>query len=286
MQSVAILSEYFHNNLGLANGISMAGGTVGPFILSPLLNFGLENLELKGSFIMLTAITMLTIPLCTILKHNRKKSTPPAAVASNHASKLNCCFRNAKSYNLNHQHNLSLKGSLPSLDKFTVSLKRFQTLNEPDTRQQTVDRINETVNALVNERAKSITSFEDQLTNSTTTNPHITNNRNSSLFIIDYNQDYNQDHNQDHNQAYNHQQTMKENFFSLLKRQLSKFKASTKRMNAIKLSKPTLKLQTSLSSTNSMVAFSINNVLSVISSVYFLLIMYTHLGRLRRKFRT
>lgn len=224
----------------------MAGGTVGPFLLSPLLNWFLNNYKLKSSFLMLTLITLLTLPLCIILKHNQKRSS------NKFNNKFNNCFKSSKSFNLKNNLSLKCNSNLPSLDnKLNVNLKSFQTLNELDTTHQTI------FNQTDNERQKSInlTVLEDQLTNS------ISKHSLPSLFIIDYNQDH----------SNGCQQSVRTNFFSILKKQLSKFRSS-ERVNSIKT------LKSTNNSKNSNISFTIQNLLSVISSVYFLLIMYTHLG--------
>lgn len=272
VQSVAILSEYFTEKLGMANGISMAGGTMGPFILSPLLEFFLDNYKLKGSYIMLTAVTMLTIPLCIVLKHNRKRYPLSAS------GKFSSHFRSSKSYDLQHAKQTD-QPTATSPTKLDASLPRFKRLDELDTQQLGKPTDNERENAI------SLAFIEDQLTNSIIAVKPIAANQvpqlkiseqakgaNHSLFIIDCNR---------HQTSNQEQQAssieLRKSLFALLKRQLSKFKSTTKRVSSIK--KPALKLTNSISS-NSMVSFSIQNLFKTLASVYFLLICMTHLGML------
>ena len=283
VQSVAILSEYFTEKLGMANGISMAGGTVGPFILSPLLEFFLENYKLKVSYIMLTAITMLTIPLCIVLKHNRKRTSS--------VSIRKVKFGSSKSYDLQPAAPKQ-NASQPAADvKLDVSLQRFQPLDELDARVLDTQQIRKQQTDNERQKAINLAFIEDQLTNSITNsmaaNPKADQQQqlkigeqagkcnSHSLFMIDCNHQH-QACNQEHHQNASPPIELRKSFFSLLKKQLSKFKSTTKRVSSIK--KPALKLTNSISS-NSMVSFNIQNLFTTMSSVYFLLICMSHLGR-------
>ena len=88
---------------------------------------------------MLTLVTMLTLPLCIVLKHNRKP-TP-----SNSFKKLFSCFNSSsKSFNLNH--NLSLRCNSLTQDN-KLSLKIFNKLDdELDTQPQTADERLKSIN--------------------------------------------------------------------------------------------------------------------------------------------
>lgn len=76
MQNVAILNEYFDQKRGLANGISMAGGTLGAFVMSPLLEWSLDQFGLFDSYLLLAAIGAFTVPAALILRSNKRKLIP------------------------------------------------------------------------------------------------------------------------------------------------------------------------------------------------------------------
>ena len=229
---------------------------------------------------MLTAVTMLTLPLCIVLKHNRKRPTTTLSVTG----KVNQCFRSSLSYDLQHGSSKPNAKQPASKDdaKLNVSLQRFKPLDELDAQQAckkpTAD--NERQNAI------NLAFIEDQLTNSMAANPsanqqqqqqqqlksgeQTVKSNSHSLFIIDCN------HQHQEHQTSSPPIELRKSFFSLLKKQLSKFKSTSKRVSSIK--KPALKLTNSISS-NSMVSFTIQNLFTTMSSVYFLLICMSHLGR-------
>jgi MFS family permease len=71
VQNVAILNEYFKEKRGLANGISMTGGTLGAFVISPILKWSLVNLGLTDSFLVLASISVIPLFLVYLLKSNQ-----------------------------------------------------------------------------------------------------------------------------------------------------------------------------------------------------------------------
>lgn len=227
---------------------------------------------------MLTAVTMLTIPLCIVLKHNRKRYPLTASGKFSH-------FRSSKSYDLQHGTSKPTHASQPPVSsdaKLDVSLQRFKPLDELDT-QQVACKPQPTDNE--RQKAINLAFIEDQLTNSIAPNPIAANQASQlkigeqaskgnshSLFIIDCSR--HQTRNPEH-QPSSSPIELRKSLFALLKRQLSKFKSTSKRVSSIK--KPALKLTNSISS-NSMVSFTIQNLFTTMSSVYFLLICMTHLG--------
>lgn len=56
VQNPAIINQYFVKFRATANGIAMAGGTVGAFILSPLVERTLGLFELRENFLILACI--------------------------------------------------------------------------------------------------------------------------------------------------------------------------------------------------------------------------------------
>lgn len=223
---------------------------------------------------------MLTIPLTYNLKHNRPKTD---SKSSAYSKRLN--FRNSKTYSL-ESRNSSLKSYLPNQVN-NISLNSFKTVNELDTQQITnKDKQSN------DERKKSISNAtqtnKDQLTKST--DLKIKNNENSnekndkcgkinSLFIIDCDQTTNNQINKNQADCQHTIEKKKNSFASIVGKSFSNLKhSSIKRLNSIQINERALKLRTSISSTNSIVSFTVANMFTVVSSVHFLLIMYTHLA--------
>lgn len=68
VQNSAIINQYFDRYRGTAIGISLSGGTVGAFVISYLLELSLSQAPFHYSFLLLAAISLLTLPVCLLLR--------------------------------------------------------------------------------------------------------------------------------------------------------------------------------------------------------------------------
>ena len=73
VQNNAIINQYFVKYRATANGISLSGGTIGAFLISLVLESSLRRYELRDCFLILSGMTLLTLPFCLLLKPFRSK---------------------------------------------------------------------------------------------------------------------------------------------------------------------------------------------------------------------
>lgn len=68
VQNNAITNQYFIKYRATANGISLSGGTIGSFALSYLVELCLKYYTLQEIFLILSAVILSTLPICTLMK--------------------------------------------------------------------------------------------------------------------------------------------------------------------------------------------------------------------------
>lgn len=73
VQNAAIINQYFIRYRATANGISLSGGTVGAFIVSPILEASLKHFQFHDCFLILSGLMLLTLPFCLLLKPFKTK---------------------------------------------------------------------------------------------------------------------------------------------------------------------------------------------------------------------
>lgn len=73
VQNSAIINSYFVKFRATANGMSMAGGTVGAFALSFLMEWALKHFNLQECFLLLATISLTTLPVCLLLRPFKEK---------------------------------------------------------------------------------------------------------------------------------------------------------------------------------------------------------------------
>ncbi|RWS24139.1 Monocarboxylate transporter 12-like protein [Leptotrombidium deliense] len=73
VQIPAIINENFVKFRATANGIAMSGGTIGAFVLCPITGYCLQNFTLDKCFLILSMVTLLSLPISFLLKTKKKK---------------------------------------------------------------------------------------------------------------------------------------------------------------------------------------------------------------------
>lgn len=68
VQNNAITNQYFVKYRATANGISLSGGTIGAFVLSYVLKYAINYYTLQECFLIISAIILLTLPVCLLMK--------------------------------------------------------------------------------------------------------------------------------------------------------------------------------------------------------------------------
>lgn len=68
VQNNAIINQYFIKYRATANGISLSGGAIGSFALSYLIEICLKFYTLQEIFLILSAIILITLPICLLMK--------------------------------------------------------------------------------------------------------------------------------------------------------------------------------------------------------------------------
>ncbi|XP_074600515.1 monocarboxylate transporter 13-like [Brevipalpus obovatus] len=73
VQNPAIINEYFVKYRATANGIALAGGTLGAFAISPLTQKSLEVIGLQKTFLALGTLVLFTLPASLMLRPKKEK---------------------------------------------------------------------------------------------------------------------------------------------------------------------------------------------------------------------
>lgn len=72
VQNPAIINEYFVRYRATANGIALCGGTIGAFVISPIIQSSLDSLGLQKTFLTLASLSLLTLPASLLLKPKKE----------------------------------------------------------------------------------------------------------------------------------------------------------------------------------------------------------------------
>ncbi|RWS24638.1 monocarboxylate transporter-like protein [Leptotrombidium deliense] len=82
-----IINQYFVKLRGTASGFAFSGGTVGAFLLPPLVEYLLNEYSLRGCFLIVGALTMNAIPAALLLRPPISENNSCKCVLMNEESK-------------------------------------------------------------------------------------------------------------------------------------------------------------------------------------------------------